>query len=133
MYTIVRTFISIFHTVIQITLSHKKVIKFISVCHVLNDLCFVMPCWHFMPQSNTVFTHDQIPLQSSVSRKIPIQYTLMFQVLFVRFNVPPDLRNEKQDTNTNTNPLHSGVYDIQHKKLSWLNMWQSLLEFLHRS
>jgi len=29
----------------------------------------------------------------------------MFLVLFVRFNLPPDLRNEKQDTN----PLDSGV------------------------
>jgi hypothetical protein len=38
----------------------------------------------------------------------------MFQVFFVRFNVPPDLRNEKQDTNTN--PFDSGVYDIQDKK-----------------
>ena len=29
----------------------------------------------------------------------------MFLVLFVRFNLPPDLKNKKQDTN----PLDSGV------------------------
>jgi hypothetical protein len=47
----------------------------------------------------------QTPLQSSVSRKIRIEDIFTFLVLFVRFNIPPDLRNEKQDKN----PLDSGV------------------------
>jgi hypothetical protein len=60
-----------------------------------------------MSKLNTLFTqaHDETPLQSSVSRKIPIQDIFMFLGLFVRFNLPPDLRNEKQDTNS----LDSGV------------------------
>jgi len=60
-----------------------------------------------MPKLNTMFiqVHDETPLQSSFSRKIHIQDIFMFLVLFVRFNLPPDLKNKKQDTN----PLDSGV------------------------
>jgi len=50
-----------------------------------------------MPKLNTVFTqvHDETPLQSSFSRKIHIKDIFMFLVLFVRFNLPPDLKNKK--------------------------------------
>jgi len=60
-----------------------------------------------MLKLNTVFTQvpNETPLQSSLSRKICIQDILMFLFVFVRFNLPPDLRNEKQDTK----PLNSGV------------------------
>ena len=60
-----------------------------------------------MLKSNTVFTqvHDETPLQSSVSKNIPIQDIFMFLVLFIRFNLPPELTNGKQDTN----PFGSGV------------------------
>jgi hypothetical protein len=60
-----------------------------------------------MLKLNTVFTevHVETPLQSSVSRKMTIQDIFMFLVLFVRFNLPLDLKNEKQDTN----PLDNGA------------------------